>query len=51
MQYEVVVGLVGDVEVDDPVHEVEADEAHGEPDARVFVDVGGSAAVEFVQTL
>ena len=32
--------LVADVQVDDPVHEVEADERDGEHDAGVFVHVG-----------
>lgn len=39
------------MQVDDPVHEVEADEAHREDDARVLVDVGWRDAVELVDVL
>lgn len=39
------------MQVDDPVHEVEADEAHGEDDAGVLVDVAGRHAVQLVDVL
>ena len=42
---------VRDVQVNDPVHEIEADEADGEYDARILVDIGRREAVEFVQIL
>ncbi len=40
--------LLRDVEVDDPVHQVEADEADGEEDAAVLVDVGGRDAAHLL---
>jgi len=39
------------VQVDDPVHEVEANEAHREHDPRVLVDVTGRDAVQLVDVL
>jgi len=39
------------VQVDDPVHEVEAHEAHWEHDTGILVDVGGGAAIQLVQAL
>lgn len=42
---------VRNVQVNDPVHEIEADKADGEYDARIFVDIGRREAVEFVQIL
>ena len=51
MEFEVLGDHVGDVQVDDPVHEVEAGEADGEDDARVLVDVGRRGAVQLVQIL
>lgn len=42
---------VGYVEVNDPVHQVEADEAHGEHDARVLVNVRRSHAQQFAYIL
>lgn len=38
-KHQIVSHDVGNVEINDPVHEVEADEAHGEHDAGVLVDV------------
>ena len=40
MEGQVLSHHVRDVQVDDPVHEVEASETDGEDDARVLVDVG-----------
>lgn len=51
VQREVLGGHLGDVHVDDPVHQVEAGEAHGEDDARVLVDGGRRGAVHDVQVL
>jgi len=39
------------MQVDDPVHQVEAHKAHGEYDARVLVDVGGRDAQQLVDVL
>ena len=43
--------LLGDVEVNDPVHEVEAGEAHREEDAAVLVNVRGRDAAHLLQVL
>ena len=43
--------LLRDVEVDDPVHEVEAGEGDGEEDAGVLVNVGGRDAAHLLQVL
>ena len=43
--------LLGDVQVDDPVHQVEADEADREEDAAVLVNVGGRDAAHLLQVL
>ena len=51
MKDEVVVGYIRDVQVDDPIHEVEADETYREHDARVLVDVRRRTSVEFVEVL
>ncbi|KAJ4429388.1 hypothetical protein ANN_21545 [Periplaneta americana] len=47
-EHQVVSDHVADVQIDDPVHEVEADEADREDDARVLVDVAGGDAVQLV---
>ena len=44
MEGQVLSHHVRDVQVDDPVHEVEADEGDGEDDAAILVDVAGSHA-------
>ena len=50
-QHEVLGDLVADVQVDDPVHEVEAGEGDGEEDAAVLVDPhGGVMCVCFYHT-
>ena len=36
---EVFGGVVGDMQIDDPVHEIETDETNRKHDSRVFVDV------------
>lgn len=38
-QHEIVCNYVADVEINDPVHQIEADEAHWEHDAGILVDV------------
>jgi hypothetical protein len=43
--------LLRDVQVDDPVHQVEADEADGEENAAVLVNVGGGDAAHLLQVL
>lgn len=50
-EFEIVCHDVGDMQVDDPVHEIEADEADGEDDPRVLVNVGRRETVEFVEIL
>lgn len=47
-KHEVVCHDVADVQVDDPVHEVEADEAYGKHDAGILVDVTGCDSVQLV---
>lgn len=44
-------GDLWDVEVDDPVHEVETGETNGKDDARVLVDGGRRSAVHDVEVL
>lgn len=39
------------MQVDDPVHEVEADEADGKYDSRILVDVAGRDSVQLVDVL
>ena len=48
---EIVGQIVGNVQVNDPVHEIEADETDGEHDTRILVDIGWREAVEFVKIL
>ena len=43
--------FIRDVQVDDPVHEVEAGEANWKDDSRIFVDGGRRSAKHFVQIL
>lgn len=38
-QHEIVRNYVADVEINDPVHQIEADEAYWEHDAGILVDV------------
>lgn len=40
---------VGDMQIDDPVHQIEADETNGEHDARILVDVGRCETPQFVE--
>ena len=49
--FEVVGDDVRDMQVDDPVHEIEADEADWEHDTRVLVDIRRRESVEFVEIL
>lgn len=42
---------IGDVQIDDPIHEVEADEADGKDDAGVLVNVGWREAPQLVEIL
>lgn len=50
-QHQVVGDHVGHVQVHDPVHQVEAHEAHREHDARVLVYVRGRHAQELADVL
>ena len=48
-EFQIVCHDVGDMQINDPVHEVEADETDGENDARIFVNVGRRESVQFVE--
>ena len=37
------------MQINNPVHEIEADEADRKDDARVFVDIGRGESAEFVE--
>lgn len=50
-EHQVVCYDVTDVQVDDPVHEVEADEADGKHDTGILVDVAGCDSVQLVDIL
>jgi len=50
-EHQIIGDHVADMQVDDPVHQVEAHKAHGEYDARVLVDVGGRDAQQLVDVL
>jgi len=50
-QHQVVGHHITDVQIDDPVHEVEADKAHRKHDPRVLVNVTGRDSVQFVDVL
>lgn len=48
---EIFCGIVRDMQVDDPVHEIETDETNRKHDPRVFVDVRRWATIQLVETL
>lgn len=50
-QYKVVSHHITDVQVDDPVHQIEADEADREHNAGVLVNITGGHAVQLVDVL
>lgn len=50
-EHQIIGDHVAHMQVDDPVHQVEADEAHGEYDARVLVDIRWRDAQELVDVL
>lgn len=39
------------MQIDDPIHQIEANEADGKYDARVFVDIRGRNTQQFVDIL
>ena len=43
--------LVADMQINDPIHQIEASERDGEEDARVFVDVRRGDAEHLLQVL
>ncbi len=51
MDGEVGSDFIRDVQVDDPVHEVEAGEANWKDDSRIFVDTGRGSTAHVIQVL